>query len=172
MWVPVNSSMLRAKRGSSMLGGPPLSPSAITLFTGVSWVTDRMPIRARITPKSTSAAIAMYLISVIFSWHDLRGPSANPDACYRPRPVAGIPANLSIERFRRGHGDLLLSRERWEMARFAQPRRPAARHLRPRCLYRAPSPLPRGGSSGRRYRQLYTARLSPVNRPPRRWQNI
>src|SRR6266705_1328978 len=102
-----------------MLGGPSLSPSAITLVTGVSCVTDRMPIRARTTPNSTRAAIAMYLISDIFSLHDLRGPSANRDACYRPRPVPRVASDLSIERLRRGHGDLLLSRERWALARLA-----------------------------------------------------
>src|SRR4051812_4136649 len=149
MWVPVNSSMLRAKRGSSMLGGPPLSPSAITLFTGVSWVTDRMPIRARITPKSTSAAIAMYLISVIFSWHDLRGPSANPDACYRPRPVAGIASDFSIERFRRGHGNLLFSGERRERGRVAPFPRSGAGALRLGRLYRRALHLLRGGGAPR-----------------------
>src|SRR5438034_4127624 len=114
--------MLRAKRGSSMLGGPSLSPSAITLVTGASWVIDRMPISARTTPNNTSAAIAVYLINDIFSLHDLRGPSANRDACYRPRPVSGVAPNFSIERFRRGHGDFLLSREWWALACVAQPR--------------------------------------------------
>src|SRR6266566_4996167 len=121
MCVPVNSSMLRAKRGSSMLGGPSLSPSAMTLVTGESCVTDRMPISARTTPNRMSAAIAMYLISDIFSLHDLRGPSANRDACYRPRPLPRVAPDLPTERLRRGYGNLLLSGERWTLARSAQP---------------------------------------------------
>src|SRR6266576_7021052 len=122
MLVPVKSSMLLANSGSSTLGGPSLSPSAITLVTGVSCVTDRTLMRARTSPNRTSAEIAMYLISVIFSLHDLRGPSANRDACYRPRPVSRVAPHFSIERLRRGYGDLLLSRERWPLARIAQPR--------------------------------------------------
>src|SRR4051812_37095313 len=114
--------MLRANKGSSMLGGPSASPSAITLRTGVSWVTERMPISARTSPNSTSAAIAMYLISDIFSLHDLRGPSANRDACYRPRPVPRVASDFSLERLRGGYGDLLLSRERWALACFAKSR--------------------------------------------------
>src|SRR5438105_8436388 len=122
MCVPVNSSMLRANRGSSILGGPSRSPSARTLRTGVSCVTDRTPISARTAPNNTNAAIAVYLISDIFSLHDLRGPSANRDACYRSRPVSGIASHFSLERLRGRYGDLLLSRERGALARLAQPR--------------------------------------------------
>src|SRR2546429_33988 len=129
MCAPVNSSMLRANNGSVILGGPPLSPSAITLLTGVSCVTDRIPISARTTPNRISAAIAMYLTDDIFSQHDLCGPSANCDACYRPRPVPRVAPHLPAERFRRGHGDILLSRERWTVACAAQPWRPPARHF-------------------------------------------
>src|SRR5947207_3446804 len=121
MCVPVNSSIPRAKRGFSMLGGPSLSPSAITLLTGESCVTDRMPMRARTTPNRKNAAIASYLIIDLFSLHDLRGPSANRDACYRPRPLPRVAPDLPTERLRRGYGNLLLSRERWTLARSAQP---------------------------------------------------
>src|SRR6266516_4090694 len=119
--------MLRANSGSAVLGGPPLSPSAITLVTGVSCVTDRIPIRARTTPNEISAAIAMYLTDDIFSQHDLRGPSANRDACYSPRPVSRVAPHLPAERLRRGYSDILLSRERWKVACSAQPWRPPAR---------------------------------------------
>src|SRR5690242_5220454 len=172
MCVPVNSSMLRANSGSSTLGGPSVSPSAITLLTGVSWVTDRMPIRARTTPNRISAAIAMYLISDIFSLHDLRGPSANRDACYRPRPLPRIAANFPIERFRRGHGNLLLSRERRTVARAPQSWRQAAGDFRSGRLHRAPASLPRSGCSGRRSYQLYAPRLFALDRSARGWQNV
>src|SRR6202163_2425164 len=129
--------MLCANNGSSMLGGPPVSPSAITLVTGVSCVTDKMPMRARTSPNRMRAAIAMYLISDIFSLHDLRGPSARSDACYRSRPLPRIAPDLPAERFRRGHGNFLLSGERREVACAAQPGRPIARNLRPGRLHRA-----------------------------------
>src|SRR5438034_10229831 len=129
MCAPVTSSMLRANKGSVMLGGPPLSRSAITLLTGVSCVTDRIPTSARMTPNRISAAIAMYLTDDIFSQHDLRVPSANRDACYRSRPVSRVASHLPAERLRRGHGDILLSRERRTVACSAQPRRPPARHV-------------------------------------------
>src|SRR3954464_4401915 len=129
--------MLRANNGSSTLGGPSLSPSAMTLLTGVSWVTDRMPIRASITPNRISAAIAMYLISDIFSLHDLRGPSAHRDACYRPRQISRIAPHFSIERVRRGHGNILLSGERRALARAADPWGPSARHIRSGRIHRA-----------------------------------
>src|SRR4030088_3470600 len=112
MCVPVYSSMLRENRESAIEGGPSLSPSAITLRTGVSWVTERMPISASTRANNSRATIAMYLISDIFSLYDLRGPSANRDACYRPRSVARIASHLPAERLRRGLGNLLLPRER------------------------------------------------------------
>src|SRR3954464_4307869 len=139
--------MLRANNGSSTLGGPSWSPSAMTLLTGVSWVTDRMPIRASITPNRISAAIAMYLISDIFSLHDLRGPSAHRDACYRPRQIPRIASHYSIERFRRGHGNILLPGERRGGGGAAPPWRPSARYLRSGRLHRAPASLPRSRSS-------------------------
>src|SRR6202165_5468433 len=108
MCVPVYSSMLREKSESAIDGGPSLSPSAITLRTGVSWVTERMPMSANIRANNNSAAIAMYLISDIFSLHDLRGPSADRDACYRPRSVARIASHFPAERLRRGLGNLFL----------------------------------------------------------------
>src|SRR2546423_906944 len=172
MCVPVNSSMLRANRGSSILGGPSRSPSARTLRTGVSCVTDRTPISARTAPNNTNAAIAVYLISDIFSLHDLRGPSANRDACYRSRPVSGIASHFSIERFGRGHGNIFLSRERWTLARAAQSRRQAAGHLRSGRLYRAPPPLPRSRCPRRRHHQLYATRIPALHWPARRRQNV
>src|SRR3954466_9334392 len=172
MWVPVKSSMLRAKRGSSTLGGPSLSPSAITLRTGVSWVTDRMPMSARTTPNRIRAAIAMYLISDIFSLHDLRGPSANRDACYSPRPIPRIASHFPIERFRRGYRDILFARKRRTLACAAHPRRQTARHIRPGRLYRAPASVSRGRCSGGWGDQLYAPRISALDRTPRRRQNV
>src|SRR6267154_5360523 len=109
--------MLRETCETAIAGGPSLSPSAITLRTGVSWVTERMPMSANTRANNSSAAIAMYLISDIFSLHDLRGPSAYRDACYRSRPLPRSAPDLPSERFRRGHGNFLLSGERRAVAR-------------------------------------------------------
>src|SRR3989337_3622265 len=114
----------------------------MTLVTGVSRVTESMPIRASIRAIRISTVIAMYLINAIFSLYDLRGPSADRDASYRPRPVAGVAPHLPTERFRRGLGNLFLSRNRRTVAGPAHAGRQTARHLRSGRLHRAPAPVP------------------------------
>ena len=126
----------------------------------------------RTSANRMSAAIAVYLISDIFSLHDLRGPSANRDACYRSRPVARIAPDLSAERLRRGLGNLLLSLRAAGGGAFCPVRAIACPALSIRmCTSSSCTATTRRGSR-RRSDKLYAPRLSALDRPARRRQNV